>query len=144
MKQLMWTVLCHRYIQYPHIPVFLSPELLAVPSPFGGPERKDTPQHLIYNALILESRLWNLRGVLWFVCSWCEVAGQGVLDAKKGGHPKRAALSWWGRLVSSIDQGLKGTSVLLLATAWNPHATVCSSRLSTSDGLSVWGEVYTE
>lgn len=43
------------------------------------------------------------------------------------------------RLVSSIDKGLKGTSVLLLATRWNLHATICSGRLLASDGLSVWG-----
>lgn len=102
------------------------------------------PNILIYNPLILEPRLWNLRDVLLFVCSSCEVSGQGVLDAKKGVIQREQHSADGGRLVSSIDRGLKGTSVLLLATPWNPHATICSSRLLTSDGLSVWGEVYIE
>lgn len=132
-----------RCMQYPNIPVFLRPGLLALPPPFGGLRGRTCPNILVYNPLILESRLWNLRDVLWFVCSSCEVTGQGVLDAKKGSPPKTAARSRWGQ-AGEQHKGQRGTRVLLLATPWSPHAAVCSNRLLTSDGLSVWGEVHTE
>lgn len=69
----------------------------STPNFWGAWEEGHAPTSFVYNLLILESRLWNLRDVLRFVWSSCEVTGQGVLDAKKGSHPNTAALSWWGQ-----------------------------------------------
>lgn len=97
---------------------------------------------LICNSLILESKLWNLRDVIFFLCNSNEVTGQRALGGNKWGHSKRVAVTSWGSAYWWRFEGY--ICMLFLATSWSPDIAICSNKLLTSEGLSVQGEVYTE
>lgn len=110
----------------------------------GGLRGRTCHNILVYNLLYLESRLWNLRDVSWFFAIHVKWQDRECWMPRREVIQRDQHLADGGRLEISSDEGLKGTSVLLLARPWSPHTTICSIRLLSSERLPVWCEVYTE